>query len=93
MDDLTLIKNQLTGANLKRLLKSKKLTKYRVHKDPGISYQTLCMWQGEKVSPSDELTKRAGIYLGLITSKDQLLILKNEVKELQRIIEKLEQGG
>jgi len=92
MDDLILIKKQLTGANFKRLLKNKKITKYRLSKDTGISYQTFCYWQSGKSYPKDAYAERVGKYLGLISDKDQIIKLRKEASELQRRIENLEQG-
>ena len=80
MLDLTLIKPRLMGPNFKRLLKSLKTTKWRVSKDCNVTYRTLINWQGGKTTPSDELAKRVGKYLGLI-KPDEL-----EIKELEEQI-------
>jgi len=80
MLDLALIKPRLMGPNFKRLLKSLKTTKWRVSKDCNITYRTLINWQAEKTTPSDELAKRVGKYLGLI-KPDEL-----EIKEIEEQI-------
>jgi transcriptional regulator with XRE-family HTH domain len=90
---LLLVKQQLTGANFRKLLKQKNITKYQLTKDTGISYQTFCMWQAEKNVPSDDLAELVGIHLGLIKSKDRIVQLKKEVKSLLTQIEALEKGG
>jgi len=93
MLDLALIKPRLMGPNFKRLLKSLSLTKWRVSKDCNITYRTLINWQAGKTTPSDELAKRVGKYLGLIGPEDaeirdieeQIIALKSR---LDRIKEK-----
>ncbi|GAG54207.1 unnamed protein product [marine sediment metagenome] len=82
--DLTLIKKQLTGANLKKLLLKKNVTKYRLAKDCGINYRTIMYWQRESNEPSDELAMRVGQYLGLIPAGE----VKKE--ELQRRLSEIE---
>ena len=80
MLDLELIKPRLMGPNFKRLLKELSLTKWRVSKDCNITYRTLINWQVGKTTPSDELAKRVGKYLGLI-KPDEL-----EIKEIEEQI-------
>lgn len=83
MIDLALIKQQLIGTNFKNLLKRKGLTKYRLMKETGISYQTLCNWQAERNVPTDANAKLAGKKLGLISPKEEeILELKRQHKEL-----------
>lgn len=90
MIDIELIKPRLVGANLKRLLKAKRLTKYRVAKDCGITYRTIINWQAEKAMPSDEYAERVGKYLGLIKPGEaEVLELKRQQAELQKKIERL----
>lgn len=94
MLDLALIKPSLMGPNFKRLLKSLKTTKWRVSKDCNVTYRTLINWQGGKTTPSDELAKRVGKYLGLIKPdeleireiEEQIMALKSR---LDRIKEKM----
>jgi len=93
MVDLALIKPRLMGANLKRLLKSLSLTKWKVAKDCDITYRTLLNWQSGKTVPSDDLAERVAKYLGLIGSKEQeIMEIKKQMKELQDRIEKLSAG-
>lgn len=80
MVDLALIKPRLMGPNFKRLLKELSLTKWRVSKDCNVTYRTLINWQGGMTTPSDELAKRVGKYLGLI-KPDEL-----EIKEIEEQI-------
>jgi len=88
--DLTLIKNQLRGANFKRLLKSKKVKKYGIAKDCGITYRTLCNWQTGKTEPSDYLAMIVARYLGLIKPKEaDILGIKKKQDELQKEIDRL----
>lgn len=84
MVDLALIKPRLKGANLKRLLKSLSLTKWRVAKDCDITYRTLINWQTGKTTPSDELALRVARYLGLIKPQD------DEIKDIRKQIESLQ---
>lgn len=88
--DLNLIKNQLQGSNFKKLLKTKKVKKYGIAKNCGISYRTLCNWQVGKTKPSDELALRVARYLGLIKPKEaDILDIKREQEKLQEKIDRL----
>ena len=88
--ELKLIKKQLTGANLKKLLLKKNVTKYRLAKDCGINYRTIMYWQRESNEPSDELAMRAGEYLGLIRPTEVKKIeLRQKLKELETEIDRL----
>lgn len=88
--DLTLLKRRLMGSNLKNLLKKKKLSKWRVAKDCGLTYRTLLNWEQEKVDPSDEYILRVAKYFGLIKLKDaEIAELKKEQKQLATKIERL----
>ncbi len=87
--DLTLIKASLTGSNLTKLLLKKKISMWRIHKDCGISYQTLINWKNGS-APSDELAERVGKYLGLINLQQaEILALQKEQAVLKRKIDRL----
>lgn len=88
--DLELLKRQLMGSNLKKLLSDKGLTKWRLAKDTGVTYHTILNWQKEFCKPSDENAKKAGKYLGLI-SPDEFTIadLKRKQEELNKEIKRL----
>ena len=88
--DLELIKAQLRGANFKKLLKQKKVTKYQISKDCNISYRTLSYWQAG-VNPSDDLAMKVGKYLGLITpDKHEIFKIKQDMDKLQARLDRLE---
>jgi len=90
IETLVFIKSQLSGANFKRLLIKKNITKYRIHKDCKVSYQMLCNWQSEKAFPSDELAVRVAVYLGLMKADDKTKHeLKKDIEKLRRRIEHL----
>ena len=92
MVDLALIKPRLMGANFKRLLNSLSLTKYRVAQDCDVTYRTLINWQVGKTTPSDELAKRVGKYLGLI-KPDELEIkdIEKQIKILQSRLDRVKE--
>lgn len=88
---LSLIKNKLYGANLKKLLKEKRITKWRLAKDTGITYRSILNWQNESNYPSDENTIMVAKYLGLITPDEtELLAIKNELYDLLDRIKRIE---
>jgi len=98
--DLTFVKDHLQGIFLVRLLKKNGITKYRLHKETGISWQTLCSWHLRKAIPSDKLALIAGRRLGLIPDKNYIRMLKTEITERieeikarQEEIDKLEKRG
>lgn len=89
--DLKLLKSRLIGSNFKNLLISKRLKKYRIAKDCGITYRTLLNWQKGIVIPSDENAIIVGRYLGLIKpDKAERLRLKREIDELNERLQRLE---
>jgi len=88
--DLDLLKRQLMGSNLKKLLLKKKLSKWRLAKDTGITYHTVLNWQKEFCKPSDENAIKAGKYLGLISPDESTIAnLKRKQKELDQEIKRL----
>lgn len=88
--DLYLIKKRLQGSNFKLLLIEKKTKKYRIARDCGISYRTLCNWQSGKTVPKDELALRVARYLGLIEPKEaDLQEIKRDQKKIQEKIDRL----
>ena len=88
--DLELIKRQLMGANLKKLLLRKRLTKWRLAKDTGVTYHTILNWQKEFCKPSDENAIKAGKYLGLISPEESTIAdLKRKQEELDKEIKRL----
>lgn len=66
--ELRILKNRLRGPNLKNLIAKRGITKYRIAKDCGLSYQTLINWAKGHVEPSDENAITVGRYLGLIAA-------------------------
>ena len=87
---LRLLKKRLTGSNLRNLRISKKLTKYGIARDCGVTYRTVLNWEQEKVEPSDENTVILARYLGLIKpSEADVLELKKEQAALKKKIDRL----
>jgi hypothetical protein len=88
--DLVLLKQRLRGSNLKKLLLEKKVSKWRVAKDCGITYRTLLNWQKGFTEPSDENAIIVGSYLGLIKPKEkEMFNLKAEFNTLKEKLERL----
>ena len=84
------LKSKLRGINLKRTLRDKNVTKWRIHKDCNIAYRTLNYWQKGTVEPSDELAIKVGVYLGLIKLEEgEKLNLMKQVEELKERIDRL----
>ena len=89
--DLDLLKRQLMGSNLKKLLSNKKLSKWRLAKDTGITYHTVLNWQKEFCRPSDENAIKAGKYLGLIKLNEvERFKLKEEIENLKAKLDRME---
>jgi len=87
---LGLIKNQLCGANFKKLLSEKKITKWAIHRDCNISYRTLINWQKGMVKPNNYNARIVGEYLGLIPpEKAKIIELQQKQKELAHEIKRL----
>lgn len=89
--DLNLLKASLRGSNLKKLLRRKKVSFWRLSKDCGISYRTLMHWQ-EKDGPipSDDLARKVAKYLGLVKPNEaEILEIKQQQAELQKRIDRL----
>jgi|GEM_PF-3155993 len=87
---LKLLKKRLTGSNLRNLRISKKLTKYGIARDCGVTYRTVLNWEKGIVEPSDENTIILARYLGLIkpTEADKHE-LKKEIEELNAKLQRL----
>lgn len=62
---IRLIQNQLKGQNFRNLMKKCNTNKYRIARDTGISYRTLCSWQAGKTTPSVDSVILVGKYLGI----------------------------
>lgn len=89
--DLRLLKARLCGSNLKKLLLSKNLSKWRTAKDCGLTYRTLLNWEQEKVDPSDDNAIVVGRYLGLIKpTEGEKLELRKELEELNKKLQRIE---
>jgi lambda repressor-like predicted transcriptional regulator len=87
---LELLKAQLTGADLRRVLAEKGISKYRLSKSTGISYQTLCTWQRAAGRPSNRSALIVGVYLGLIKPTEaDLLELRQQIAELQQQLDRI----
>lgn len=87
--ELELLRNRFCGQNFKKLLAAKGITKYRISKDCGISYRSLCYWQ-RGAKPNDANALLVARYLGLISpEKEELLMMKKEVAALQEKIDRI----
>jgi len=88
--DLALIRSRLQGANFKKLLSAKKITKYRLSKDTEIAYRTFDFWMAGKTRPSSSLAVRVAKYLGLISPTDEEMIeLKSQIGALTEKLDRL----
>ena len=85
--DLIILKNRLTGDNLINLLQTKKLSKWRVAKDCGLSYRTILNWVQNKVKPSTDNAIVVGRYFNLIEVDE--VERRKEIDELQKKIDRL----
>lgn len=87
---MVLLKKQLTGSNLIKLIIHKKLSKYRVAVDCGLSWRTIHNWIQEKSTPSDDNASIVGAYLGLIPpSEIEKQELKKEIDKLSAKVDRL----
>lgn len=85
--DLIILKNRLTGSNLINLLKRKKLTKWKIAKDCGLTYRTILNWAQEKTKPTIDNAIIVGRYLNLIEVDE--VERQREIKELKERIDRL----
>jgi DNA-binding XRE family transcriptional regulator len=75
---------------LKKLLLRLKITKYRLSKDTGITYQTLLNWAAGRYKPSRDYAIRVGKYLGLVTADAiEIAKLKEEAAVIRAKIARL----
>ena len=86
--NIEILKNKLSGSELKRTLDACGSNKYRVHKGTGIAYRTLCYWQNG-AKPSDDNARLVGEFLGLINKGDKLDELERQADDLKRKIANL----
>jgi len=101
MNDKTLIisKFSLKGSSLKRLLKERGITKWRLAKDCDISYRTIQYWEKGKTVPSDENFKKVSEYLGLPRhavnngSSGKFLAIEQRLNQHEERIKALEHPG
>ena len=87
--ELRILKNKLRGANLKNLIAKSGITKYRIAKDCGISYQTLINWLKDRRVPTDENAIIVGRYLGLVEATEAD---KKKIKEEMAVLVKKFEG-
>lgn len=86
--ELRILKNKLTGPNLKNLIAKRGVSGYRVAKDCGITYQTLINWIRRGVKPSDDNAIIVGRYLGLVAAET---VKKEKIKEeLDALVKKVD---
>lgn len=86
--DLIILKSRLMGSNLKNLLQIKKLTKWKVAKDCGLTYRTILNWTQNKTKPSIDNAIIVGRYLNLIEVDE--VKRQKEIEEIKDRIERLE---
>lgn len=87
------LKFRLCGRNLISLIKQKKITKYRLAKDLGVTYRAVQYWTDRKnpKKPSDENLEALAAYFGMTTSKDdELRFLRSQYIALGERLRKLE---
>ena len=78
-------------ADLRKLLKAKGITKWKLSKDTGITYRSIVNWQNQSCYPSDENTITVAQYLGLISpAETELMAIKNLLHEVHDRLDKLE---
>jgi hypothetical protein len=88
------LKGQLYGPLMSEVLADRGVTKYRLARDTGITYQTLWNWQTRRAWPSDDLALRVGMYLGLMGRPElQAAELQDRVAQLQADIKRLGGGA
>jgi len=88
--DLGIIKGNLKGTNLTRLLLKKKTNKWRVAKACNMAWRTLRMWERGIQEPSDKFALRVAKYLGLISPEGhEMEDIKKQQRELNEKIERL----
>lgn len=93
-EDLEILKNRLSGVSLRKILKEKNVTKYRLSKDLGISYQTIMNWINGAYKPREENVIRLAKYLGIVKpDRATILELKARAADLQKQIDRLESGN
>jgi len=78
---------QLSGKSLKQLIAERRITRYRLAKDTGISYRTIQYWEDGRM-PSPALALKVGQYLGL-TKEVDIAELRMQVDELSARIKRL----
>ena len=89
------LKFRLCGQNLISLIRKKKVTKYRLAKDLGVTYRTVQYWTDKKnpKKPSDENLKALAGYFGITFSKDdELRLLRSEYIAIGERLRKLEKS-
>ncbi len=87
---MILLKKQLTGSNLIKLIIHKKLSKYRVAVDCGLTWRTIHNWIQGKSTPSNENALIVGQYLGLIPPSElEKQELKKEIDKLSAKVDRL----
>lgn len=85
------IKEALTGQNLKKTLKMKGMTKYRLAKLSGLAYSTLQSWQRDLWKPSDAKAMLVAEILNLFEPhKIQIANLKKQMLDMNEKISQLE---
>lgn len=92
--DMELIRARLSGANLKKFLSERRLTKYRLSKDTGIPERTFRNWASGKTRPSSSLAIRVGRYLGMISPSDEEIIdIRTQISALTEKLDRLTAGS
>lgn len=85
------IKEALTGQNLKKTLKMKGMTKYRLAKLSGLAYSTLSNWQKDFWKPSDAKAMLVAEILNLFEPhKIQIAHLKKQLLDINEKISQME---
>lgn len=90
LDNETL-RNRVSGANLVNLLKKHKVSKYRLSKDLGVSYQAVMDWTKGRFRPTVSHAMRIGRYFGIIDpDKEAIETLRKKIRDLTAEIDRIE---
>lgn len=92
MREIDYLKKLFSGDSLRKILKSKNTNKWRIAKETGITYQTLCNWQSGRTQPKDEKVLFLAKYLGLIGDSPSLAEVENELSMTFQKIKEIKAG-
>ena len=91
--ELEILKNRLSGESLRELIAKSGVKKYRIARETGLTYRSLCYWEAGR-TPSDKAAMVLGVYFGLIPpDQREIEDIKADLNRIRDRVNRLSAGA